>query len=109
LTVEPLAILSDSITEAHTRIQKDFADINPVVGVNRKLRASGIPVDAMTIDCLKTDKRIIILLDDKNPKIARYQFSYKSKDPADIFEQLDFDKLTAQQLYEWMRDYFSIK
>ncbi len=107
MTEEPLAILSDSITEAHTRIQKDFENINPVVGVNRKLRSSGIPVDAMTIDCLKTDKRIIILLNDNQPGFAQYQFSYKSKDPDDVFEVIEFKQMTEQKLYEWMKDYFS--
>ena len=109
LKEEPLAILSDLITEAHTNIQKDFENINPIVGVNRKLRAQGIPVDAMTIDCLKTGKRIILLLNDNTPDILQYQFSYKSKDPDEIFVQLDFEKLTTQQLYEWMRDYFSVE
>jgi len=109
LKEEPLAILSDLITEAHTNIQKDFENINPIVGVNRKLRSQGIPVDAMTIDCLKTGKRIILLLNDNTPDILQYQFSYKSKDPDEVFEQLNFEKLTTQQLYEWMRDYFSVE
>ncbi len=109
LKEEPLAILSDLITEAHTNIQKDFENINPIIGVNRKLRSQGIPVDAMTIDCLKTGKRIILLLNDNTPNILQYQFSYKSKDPDEVFEQLDFEKLSTQQLYEWMRDYFSVE
>lgn len=109
MTEPPLATLSDLITDAHTKIQKDFEDINPVVGVNRRMRAAGIPVDAMTIDCLKTDKRIIILLNDNSPDIAQYQFSYKSKDPDESFETIAFKQLTTQKLYEWMRDYFSTK
>lgn len=103
-----LEILADFATEAHGRIQQDFETINPVVGLSRGMRANGIPADAMTIDCLKTGKRIIIILHDQQPDILQYQYSYKAQDPADDFENIPFDTLTAQTLYEWMRDYFSV-
>lgn len=102
-----LSILSDIATEAHTRIQQNCENINPVVGVNRGMRAQGIPADAMTIDCLKTGKRIILILHDQEPEIIRYQFSYKVEDPSDIFEIIQLNDLTATKLYEWMKNYFS--
>ncbi len=105
----PLEILSDLATEAHTKIQQDFENINPVVGLSRRMRSVGIPADAMTIDCLKTGKRIIIILHDQNPEIVQYQFSFKAQDPDDVFEETSFDLLTKQVLYEWMRDYFSVE
>lgn len=101
-----LKTLCDLATEAHTRIQKDFKDINPVVGVNKKMRDIGVPADAMTIDCLKTGKRIIIILHDQQPDILNYQLSFKDKDPGEEFEQLQFKELTAQLLYDWIKDYF---
>ena len=102
-----LKILCDLTTEAHTRIQQDFADINPVVGVSQKMRDIGVPADAMTIDCLKTGKRIIIILHDQDPEIVNYQFCFKDKDPGDVFEQLPFSDLNTQKLYDWIKDYFS--
>ena len=102
-----LELLSDFVTEAHTQIQKDFSDINPIVGVSRGMRSVGIPADAMTIDCLKTGKRIIIILHDENPEILQYQFSYKDKDPAEEFQNLPIDKLNKKILYDWMATYFS--
>ena len=104
---EPIAIISDLVTEAHTFIQRDFADINPVVGVSRKMRSVGIPADAMTIDCLKTQRRIIIIAHDSAPDVVQYQFSFKDKDPSDDFEKISLVELTASTMYEWMRDYFS--
>ena len=80
-----LELLSDYVTDAHTRIQKTFDNINPVVGVSRGMRSVGIPADAMTIDCLKSGKRIIIILHDETPEILQYQFAYKDKDPAEEF------------------------
>jgi len=106
--LENLEILSDLVTEAHSRIQKDFEHINPIVGVSRGMRSVGIPADAMTIDCLKTGKRIIIILHDEQPEILQYQFSFKAEDPADEFMILRFKELSNQVLYDWMSDYFIV-
>ena len=106
MTDKKLFKLSDIATDAHTRIQQDFKDIDPIVGVNRSMRKSGIPADAMTIDCLKTGKRIIIILHDQQPDIIRYQFAFKDKDPDDKFEEIPFNELTADKLYGWISDYF---
>ena len=107
MTDQPLSILSDVAAEAHVRIQADFEDINPVVSVSQKMRSYGIPADTMTIDCLKSGKRIILILHDELPDIIRYQFSFKEKDPEDEFESIQLDKLTTQTLYEWIKSYFS--
>jgi hypothetical protein len=107
LSTPVLETLSDLATEAHTRIQQDFANINPVVGISRSMRNSGFPADAMTIDCLKTSRRIIIILHDESPEILRYQFAMRDADPSDNFEELEFEKLTVQVLYDWMASYFS--
>lgn len=104
-----LETLCDIAAESHARIQKNFEEINPVVGINQKMRGAGIPVDAMTIDCLKTGKRIIIILHDHHPDIVRYQFSFKDQDPDDTFEQIQFAALTVDILYDWMKTYFQVR
>lgn len=103
-----LEILSDIVTEAHGWIQRDFEDINPIVGLNRGMRSTGIPADAMTIDCLRTGKRIIIILHDQQPEILQYQFSYKAEDPAEEFKTLKFKLLSNQIIYDWMKEYFTV-
>ena len=103
----PLEILSDIATEAHTQIQKNFADINPVVSVNRKMRTAGIPADAMTIDCLKSSKRILIVLHDQQPETLNYQFGYKDKDPENTFTPIPISELSTSVMYEWISEYFS--
>ena len=102
-----LEILSDRATEAHGRIQQDFLTINPVVGLNRRMRDIGFPADTMTIDCLKTRRRIILILNDEQPDIVSYQFAYRDKDPSDDFEVIAFNELTTQLLYDWIASYFS--
>ncbi len=101
-----LKIVCDIATDAHNRIQQDFESINPVVGVTHNMRSNGVPADAMTIDCLKSGKRIILVLHDQQPDIIHYQFSFKDKDPDSQFEAIQFNELTADTLYEWMKNYF---
>lgn len=107
MTVKPLAQVSDVISEAHARIQADFKDLNPVVGVSQNMRSSGIPADAITIDCLVSGKRIILVLHDDQPALVRYQYSFRDKDPSHDFELIQLNDLTTQTLYQWMADYFS--
>ena len=108
MTQSNLETLSDHVSEAHARIQQDFADINPVVGINQGMRKVGIAADVMTIDCLKTGKRIIMVLHDQQPDILQYQFSFKAQDPDEDFQTLLFNETSIQTLYDWMKDYFSI-
>ncbi len=103
----PLEILSDRATEAHARIQQDFQTINPVVGLHRGMRDIGFPADTMTIDCLKTHRRIILVLHDNQPEIVSYQFAYRDKDPDDEFQAIAFNELSTQMIYDWIVSYFS--
>ena len=101
-----LETVCDIATKSYTRIQQDFKDINPIVGINQKMREMGVPVDAVTIDCLKSGKRIIMILHDHHPDIVQYQFSFKDKDPDEKFEQIQFTELTVTKLYDWTKGYF---
>lgn len=107
MTDTALKELSELATQAHTRIQQDFAHIDPIVGVSRSMRKNGVPADAMTIDCLKSKKRIIIILHDLEPDILHYQLSFIDKDPAEEFASLAFKDLTPELLYDWIKNYFS--
>ena len=102
-----LMTLSDIATDAHTRIQQDFKAIDPIVGVSQNMRSNGIPADVMTIDCLKTGKRIILILHDESPDVISFQFAYRDKDPDKQFQTIQFDELTSQKLYDWISGYFS--
>ena len=106
MTSEPLKTLSDLITEAHTRIQQAHADINPVVGVRRGMRDSGIPADAVTIDCLRTGKRIVLILHDQQPGVLIYQFTLKDQDTDAAYQNMAMASFGVDQLVGWMRDYF---
>jgi len=103
----PIKQLCDVVEQAHLKIQDDFENINPIVGVNKQMRTIGIPTDLMTIDCLKSGKRILLVLHDAEPEVAKYQFCLRDEDPANEFESIAIENLTVQQLYDWMKHNFS--
>ena len=106
MPTQQLTTLCDLATEAHTRIQQAFEDIDPVIGVSENMRTTGVPADVMTIDCLKSRKRILLILHDNQPGIINYQLGFIEKDPERKFEQIRSDELTAGTLFSWIRDYF---
>ncbi|TCS43154.1 hypothetical protein [Reinekea marinisedimentorum] len=104
---QSLELLSDRASAAHAQIQSDFKDINPIIGVNRGMRTAGIPADAMTIDCLVTDRRILLVLHDGLPDAVRLQYTLRNEDPSDEFKVIPLTEVTESALYGWMKDYFS--
>ena len=101
-----LEALCDITNQTHARIQLDFIDINPIVGVNQKMRELGVPADAVTIEHSTSNRRIILILHDDYPEIVNYQFSFKDQDPDETFEQIPFKELTVDIVYDWIKEYF---
>ena len=106
MSEEALKALSASASDAHARIQATYQHINPVVGVRRGMRDSGIPADAMTIECLQTRRRILLVLHDGEPDVVLYQFGSMDEEAGNDFERIDRKKVGVDTLFEWMRDYF---
>lgn len=103
----PLSQVYERVTEAQASIQQAFSDIDPLVGVNRHMRKHGIPADAITIDCLKSGKRILLIMHDQQPEVVTYQFCLRDQDPFEEFENIPLAELTVEQLYAWMQERFS--
>ena len=103
----PIKQICDAAEVAHAKIQQDFAHINPVVAVNKQMRNIGIATDLMTIDCLKSGKRILLVLHDAQPDMVDYQFCLRDEDPTDEFERIPLADLTTARLYTWMKKTFS--
>ncbi|MFT4775678.1 MAG: hypothetical protein ACI9B7_000043 [Oleispira sp.] len=101
-----LLSLSDIASQAHEKIQLDFENINPVISVMQGMRKSGIPADVFTIDCLVTNKRILVVLHDLHPDIMRYQFTFIDQDPSDDYQQAVSADVTSEMVYDWIKNYF---
>ncbi len=96
--------LSDIAVEAQQKIQANFPDLDPIIGVSHNLRKSGFNADTMTIDNQKTDKRILIILHDDKPGSADIEFCYCSKDPNFDFTAVPLESLTQAKFYQWMQE-----
>ncbi len=108
MTDAALKALSDFASEAHTRIQQAYETLNPVIGVRRGMRDIGIPADAMTIDCLQTRRRILLILHDHTPNVLLYQFLMIDEDMPVEFKRISLSEVGAATLFDWMSEYFKV-
>ncbi|WP_439134196.1 hypothetical protein [Pseudomaricurvus sp.] len=106
MSEDPLKALSDMASDAHTRIQATHQHINAVVEVRRGMRDAGIPADVMTIDCLRTGRRITLILHDEQPGVLLYQFVTMKDEVGDDFKQIALSEVNTDTLFDWMQDYF---
>ncbi|WP_166263516.1 hypothetical protein [Marinobacter caseinilyticus] len=103
---DPLKALSDKTSEAHARIQEAHQHINPVVGVRRGMRDVGIPADAITLDCLRTRRRIMLILHDEEPGTLLCQFGTLDEEASAEFQRVTLAEVKVETLFDWMQDYF---
>ncbi|MBW3226365.1 hypothetical protein [Marinobacter adhaerens] len=106
MSEDPLKTLSDLASDAHARIQATHQHINPVVEVRRGMRDAGIPADVMTIDCLRTRRRITLILHDDQPGTLLYQFVTIEDEVGNDFQQMGLNDMTTTKLFEWIQEYF---
>ena len=106
MSEDPLKILSELASDAHARIQATHQYINPVVEVRRGMRDAGIPADVMTIDCLRTRRRITLILHDEQPGVLLYQFVTIEDEVGNDFQQMALGDMTTTKLFEWIEEYF---
>ena len=102
-----LEALSDLVSAAHARIQDAHQYINPLVSVRSGMRDMGIPADALTIDCLRARRRILLVLHDEEPGTVLYQFADLDREVDDDFHRLALADVDVGTLYQWMEDCFS--
>ncbi len=107
MSEDPLKALSDLASEAHARIQQAHEHINPVVEVRQGMRDSGIPADVMTIDCLRTRRRIVLILHDEYPGTLLVEFITMDEEAGGPFRHMALSEVGADTLFDWMQDYFS--
>lgn len=103
---DSLKTLADLTSDAHARIQAAHEHINPVIEVRRSMRDAGIPADVMTIDCLRSRRRITLVLHDQQPGTLLYQFITIDDEVGNEFQQLALTDVTTTTLFDWMQDYF---
>lgn len=73
--------LSEIIAKANDLFYSKFDNIDTVMGImDKNLRNQGIKADAITIDCIALDKKIVFLIHDDKPKIVSIALGNKDGD-----------------------------
>ncbi len=101
-----LETLYQMVNEAHVNIQASHKQINPIVEVRQSMRASGVPADVLTIDCLRTNQRILFILHDQQPEIVCYKFMPRDSEDLTGFTEIALAELTTDLLFDWMQERF---
>jgi len=73
--------LSEIVARANDLLYDQFKHINTIMGImDKNLRKQGINADAITIDCLALDKKIVIFLHDNQPNTVEIALGNKAGD-----------------------------
>ncbi len=77
---EPLKTVSEIVAQAND-LFSEKSSIDTIVGImDKKLRQQGMNTDAITIDCLTQDKKIVLLMHDEKPDIVSVALGNKAGD-----------------------------
>lgn len=104
---EPIKLLSDIIAEANDLFYEQNSDIDTVIGImDKALRNQGMNADAISIDCIPLNKKIVFLIHDSKPSQVDIAFGNKAGDIS-ATKQLLLEELTVKSVVEFMVNYFT--
>lgn len=70
--------VSEIVAQANDSFFERNKDIDTLLGImDKTLRNQGMPADAITIDCISLDKKIVFLLHDAKPTIVNIALGNK--------------------------------
>ncbi len=98
---------SEIVAKANDLFAAKYQNIDTLMGIMDKvLRKQGMEADAVTLDCISQNKKIVFLLHDVKP--AQVEFALGNKD-GDIFSSSDIDKdqLTTGYILKIMEENFT--
>lgn len=99
--------LSEIIAQANDIYYEKNKIHDTVIGIMDKvLRQQGMNADAITIDCIALDKKIVFLLHDNNPLQVDIAFGNKVGDITRSSQQ-PLSEITVSRVVEYQQDYFN--
>jgi len=94
--------LSEIVARANDLFCSKFNHINTIMGLmDKTLRDQGMQADAITIDCIAQDKRIVILIHDHKPDLVDIALGNKA---GDIYSSSEYElnKISEAFIVEMM-------
>ncbi len=104
-----LKILSEFAAKANDLFYSKFEHIDTIMGImDKTLRNQGMKADAITIDCITLDKKIVMLSYDDKPELVDIALGNKK---GDIFSSSkhELSRLSAVAIMDIMEEYFIVK
>jgi hypothetical protein len=98
--------LSEIIAEANDVFDVRHKNVDTILGImDQALRKQGINADAVTIDCISLNKKIVFLMHDEKPDIVDIALGNKEGDIQSSSEY-DFNKISVEKVIRIMKDNF---
>lgn len=105
---QPLKSLSDTIAQSNDIFYQKNSHVDTIIGImDKTLRLQGMNADAITIDCIPLNKKIVFLVYDEKPLQVDIAFGNKAGDISST-QQLLLSELTVAKTVEFMQHYFTI-
>ena len=103
---ESLKLLSERIAEANDLFYETNQSIDTVIGImDKTLRKQGMNADAITIDCIAIDKKIVLVLHDSKPDLVDIALGDKAGDVHSSSEHVLKD-VSISQIITMMEENF---
>lgn len=104
---EPLKTLSENIAVANDQFYQQNSTVDTVIGImDKTLRKQGMHADAISVDCIPLNKKIVFLLHDAKPDQVDIAFGNKTGE-INRTKQCDLNGLSVTDIVEYMTNYFS--
>lgn len=103
---ETLKNLSDIVAKANDVLYIKYKDIDTIMGIiDKALRNQGIKADAVSVECVTADKKILILVQDDKPDFTTIVIGNKS---GDIYSKTEYklNEMTQEFFIEIMESHF---
>ncbi|WP_068547738.1 hypothetical protein [Thalassotalea crassostreae] len=86
---EKLKQVSELVAKANDMFYNKFKTVDTLMGImDKALRKQGMNADAITLDCVALDKKIVVLLHDHKPDTVDIALGNKA---GDIFSSTEFN------------------
>lgn len=103
---ESLKNISEIVAEGSDLFYSKHTKLDPIMGIiDQALRKQGMKADAITIDCITLDKKIVFLLEDNKPNSVGVALGNKAGDIDSSYEYA-LNKLSKERVLEIMEECF---
>lgn len=101
-----LKLVSEMIAQANDLFTEKHTSIDTVIGIMDKvLRQQGMNADAISVDCIPKNKKIVFLLHDEKADQVDIAFGNKAGDISSTL-QAPLNTLKVADITEYMENYF---